>query len=69
MLFGGEDYELLFATRRPLDLAQEWPKTHGGRPLAPARRIGRVVAGRGVRLLETPGGPTIPVRDRSWSHF
>jgi thiamine-monophosphate kinase len=72
-LFGGEDYELLFVMRRPLALAQEWPKAFEGRPLAPARQIGRIVrivAGRGVvRLLETSGGPTIPVRDRSWAHF
>jgi thiamine-monophosphate kinase len=65
VLFGGEDYELLLATRRRLDLARDWPAVED---LAPLSLIGRVAAGRGVRLLDAAGRP-LPVRDRTWKHF
>jgi thiamine-monophosphate kinase len=65
ILFGGEDYELLIASRRRLDLAREWPK---GKGIAPLHPIGRVAKGHGVRLLDAAGNPIV-VPDRTWSHF
>ena len=62
---GGDDYELAFTAPRErvdamlLDLA----RIGGG-----ATRIGRVVAGEGVRLLDTDGNE-IAVHQRGWQHF
>jgi thiamine-monophosphate kinase len=70
ILFGGEDYELLFTTRRRLDPARDWPRD---KTLAPLHLIGRVESAggsgaRGLRLLDANGRPVL-LRDRTWSHF
>ncbi len=58
-LHGGEDYELLFAARRPV------PAALAGVPLT---RIGRVVRGSGVTLVHA-GGRREPLPPGGFQHF
>ena len=59
---GGDDYELLFTL----------PATTDPEPLhadgVPVHRIGRMVAGHGVRLLDAHGHD-VAIGERGWSHF
>lgn len=63
---GGEDFELLCAMSTTLaaQVLSQWPAE-----LAPLSLVGRLVAGRGARLLDTDGGVevgSVPVHSR---HF
>ncbi|MEO7325874.1 MAG: thiamine-phosphate kinase [Dokdonella sp.] len=62
---GGDDYELAFCVpaARVADMQRDLARLGGG-----ATRIGRVVAGQGVRLLDADGGE-IALRRRGWDHF
>ncbi len=57
-LHGGDDYELLFTSSRKV------PAVVGG---VAVTRIGRVVAGRGMRLIE--GGKKKRLVVKGWEHF
>jgi len=60
-LHGGEDYELLFATR-------EWsrvPKQFSG---VKVTRIGRITEERGVRIVQ-PDGTVEELKAKGWEHF
>ncbi len=61
-LFGGEDYELLFAGPAG---AVEARAVSGGRPWAGVTRIGEVTSGSGVRL-RSPDGGLAPLARRGW---
>ncbi len=65
-LAGGEDFELLAAAPPPLAelLLRNWPAG-----LAPLSVVGRLVPGRGVRLLTTREGETLPDPVPSSLHF
>ena len=66
VLFGGEDYELLFATSRKTETLRAALDRAGiDTPIHP---IGRVTAGSGVRLI-APDGRPIPVADGTFQHF
>jgi thiamine-monophosphate kinase len=66
ILFGGEDYELLFATDTPVDRIRAAFRRAGiATPLTP---IGRIAAGRGLRLLDADGR-AIPPTGRRFEHF
>ena len=56
---GGDDYELLFTAPGPV------PDVVAG---VPVRRIGRVVAGSGVSVLDE-GGRSLPVSGKGYRHF
>ncbi|MEO5623513.1 MAG: thiamine-phosphate kinase [Dokdonella sp.] len=62
---GGDDYELAFtAPRQRADaMLRDLARIGGG-----ATRIGRVMAGEGVRLLDADGSE-IAVHQRGWQHF
>ena len=62
---GGDDYELAFTVppARVADMQRDLARLGCG-----ATRIGRVVAGNGVRLLDTDGRE-IALRRRGWEHF
>jgi thiamine-monophosphate kinase len=62
---GGDDYELAFTLRpeRVADMQRDIARIGCG-----ATRIGRVVAGDGVRLLDA-GGDAMALRHRGWEHF
>jgi thiamine-monophosphate kinase len=62
---GGDDYELAFtaSAARERDILRDLARLGGG-----ATRIGRVVTGSGVRLLDATG-TVIPLRRRGWEHF
>jgi thiamine-monophosphate kinase len=62
---GGDDYELAFSVppARVADMQRDLARLGGG-----ATRIGRVVAGQGVRLLDADGSE-IALRRRGWEHF
>ena len=62
---GGDDYELAFTAppARERDLLRDLAQSGCG-----ATRIGRVVAGQGVRLLDADGAE-ISLRRRGWEHF
>jgi thiamine-monophosphate kinase len=62
---GGDDYELAFTASptRAVDLLRDLARVGCG-----ATRIGRVVAGDGVRLLDIDGAQ-IAMRRRGWEHF
>jgi thiamine-monophosphate kinase len=65
-LSGGEDYELLFAAPEAGARALERRARARGLPIA---RIGRLVRGHGVRLLDA-GGREVPLPGSSgWDHF
>ncbi len=66
VLFGGEDYELLFAAGESEERIE---RAFGAAGVAtPVSRIGVVRKGRGVRLLDERGRP-IPRADRTFQHF
>ena len=62
---GGDDYELAFTAppARERDLLRDLARSGCG-----ATRIGRVVAGEGVRLLDAARVP-VSLRRRGWDHF
>jgi thiamine-monophosphate kinase len=62
---GGDDYELAFTApaARERDLLRDLARIGCG-----ATRIGRVVAGEGVRLLDAARQP-VALRRRGWEHF
>jgi thiamine-monophosphate kinase len=62
---GGDDYELAFTApaARERDLSRDLARIGCG-----ATRIGRVVAGEGVRLLDAARQP-VALRRRGWEHF
>lgn len=62
---GGDDYELAFTapTERATAIERDLASIGCG-----ATRIGSVVAGRGVRLLDAAGGELAPAR-AGWNHF
>jgi thiamine-monophosphate kinase len=62
---GGDDYELAFCVpaARVADMQRDLARIGGG-----ATRIGRVVAGQGVHLLDADGSE-IALRRRGWEHF
>ncbi|GAA0714188.1 thiamine-phosphate kinase [Dokdonella soli] len=62
---GGDDYELAFSVppAHVADVQRDLARVGCG-----ATRIGRVVAGQGVRLLDANGTP-IALRRRGWDHF
>jgi thiamine-monophosphate kinase len=62
---GGDDYELVFTLSRSQEAAvlRDLAKTGCG-----ATRIGRVVEGRGVRLLDAQGRE-MTIGRRGWEHF
>lgn len=64
-LAGGDDYELVFSA--PADAAERVEKA-GMIAGVPVTRIGRLVAGEGVRVL-APDGGVIPLERAGWSHF
>jgi thiamine-monophosphate kinase len=65
VLFGGEDYELLFTTRSPLEEIIRTFRRHHIK--TPVHRIGEV-RGRGVVLLDASGNVR-QFRDRTFKHF
>lgn len=64
-LAGGDDYELVFSA--PAEAAERVEKA-GLVAGVPVTRIGRLVAGEGVRVL-APDGSVIPLERTGWSHF
>ncbi len=66
MLYGGEDYELLFATRAPLKKIEAEFRKHG--LTTPVTAIGNVEAGKGVALINEFGKRLRP-EDRTYKHF
>ena len=66
VLFGGEDYELLFATAAPLEEIVARFKAEG--LATPVRRVGRVGAGRGVHLMHPERGE-LKIEDKTFRHF
>lgn len=62
---GGDDYELAFTApiERATTIERDLARLGCG-----ATRIGTVVAGRGVRLLDAKGGE-IALSQRGWNHF
>jgi thiamine-monophosphate kinase len=62
---GGDDYELAFTVpaARVADMQRDLARLGGG-----ATRIGRVVGGQGVRLLDADGSGIL-LRHRGWEHF
>jgi thiamine-monophosphate kinase len=62
-LHGGEDYGLLFTV--PQRKAARIPKTFRGTPLT---RIGEIVRGRGVKLVDAHGKAT-RLEPHGWDHF
>jgi thiamine-monophosphate kinase len=62
---GGDDYELCFTVpaERAAAVAADFSRLDGG-----ATRIGRIVAGSGVRVHDAEGR-TIPAPRRGWDHF
>jgi thiamine-monophosphate kinase len=65
ILAGGDDYELLFAAA-PADAARV--RAAGAAGGVPVRRIGRFLAGEGVRVLDAAGGE-VALPSGGWSHF
>ncbi|MEX1826104.1 thiamine-phosphate kinase [Luteibacter sp. CQ10] len=64
-LGGGDDYELCFTVPadRANEVAADLARVGGG-----ATRIGRVVEGAGVRVIDASGQAVAPVR-AGWNHF
>jgi len=62
---GGDDYELAFTVpaARAADVLRDLARLGSG-----ATRIGRVVEGQGVRLLDADGSELVLHR-RGWNHF
>jgi thiamine-monophosphate kinase len=65
-LTGGEDYELLFAA--PPAGARALERRAAARGLA-LTRIGHLVPGAGIRLLDSDGTEVPPPTTRGWDHF
>jgi thiamine-monophosphate kinase len=66
MLFGGEDYELLFASRASLEAIQCAFMDAG--LATPIHAVGRVAKGNGLHLMN-PGGDELPIQDQTFRHF
>ncbi|QWT20384.1 thiamine-phosphate kinase [Bacillus sp. NP157] len=64
-LSGGDDYELCFTVPfdKANDVAADLARVGGG-----ATRIGRIVEGSGVRVIDASGEARMPSRD-GWNHF
>jgi len=65
-LGGGEDFELIAAvdTAHLEELQTTWPKS-----LEPLHVVGVMVGGAGVRLLDTRGGPSVPLPTIKSRHY
>ena len=63
---GGDDYELCFTAPRARRAAIEALSAELGLQLS---RVGRVVAGEGVRLLDAPDGAPVLLTHTSYDHF
>ncbi len=66
VLFGGEDYELLFCTARTPDAVVRAFRRRGID--TPVTRIGLVRAGRGRHLIDA-AGRRLKIEDRTFRHF
>jgi len=66
VLFGGEDYELLFTSS--LDKAWITNLFHRAGSLIPVHEIGWVEKGKGVRILDEMGAPLF-FKDMTFQHF
>ena len=66
ILSGGEDYELLFTTRKGEQEIRRALRAGGVRTLV--TRIGRVVQGRELTLIGADGGP-IRRKNGTFKHF
>lgn len=66
ILFGGEDYELLFTTCAPLESILNSLQSHGVK--TPVTAIGRVAEGRGARVVNASGEP-MEFADATFRHF
>jgi thiamine-monophosphate kinase len=66
VLFGGEDYELLFATRREEEELRDEFKKAG--LATKVTKIGRIAKGQGVSLMDEVGNE-INVNDNTFRHF
>lgn len=66
ILYGGEDYELLFATDTPLERIRKAFADQGIK--TPVTAVGRTVKGRGLRLLDADGRPLREPKKR-FQHF
>jgi thiamine-monophosphate kinase len=65
LLSGGDDYELLFTAP---EAARDQVLGAGAAARTPVQRIGRIIAGAGLRLLG-PDGREQPMDGRSYDHF
>jgi len=66
VLFGGEDYELLFTNALPLCDVEALFKKAGSR--IPVHEIGHVEKGSGVKITDHEGR-TLSLKDRTYQHF
>ena len=66
VLYGGEDYELLFTTSLPLEKVRERLKKAGSR--VPVHEIGRVERGSGIEFFDYEGR-LVPFKDKTFEHF
>jgi len=66
LLFGGEDYELLFTSSLPPAKIQNLFRVHGSR--IPVHEIGSVEKGRGVTIVDERDKP-IKIVDQTFQHF
>ncbi len=66
VLFGGEDYELLFTASATLHRVQDILERAGSK--VKVHEIGRVARGRGVRILDE-NGKSLKLKDKTFRHF
>lgn len=66
ILFGGEDYELLFASSQPTERIRAAFKA--AKISTPIAEIGKIVKGSGVRIFDASGAP-IEMKHRTFKHF
>ncbi len=65
VLFGGEDYELLFTAAE-----ENYPEIRKKlAPVAPPTVIGKITEPDGGVVLHQSNGKTIPIPPRGWDHF
>ena len=65
-IYGGEEYELLFATAAPPERVEAILRQAGSR--LRVTPIGAITHGRGVTLIDSAGKP-LPAADRTFRHF